>query len=154
MSINELVADADTFRDRMHEVQEIYFPHDKTFFGKMRNFWDIYRPRNAIDAINLGMSPAAYYLAKLPPPIHKTLNDILKYSTQIITGINPEVGAATGITYGLSEILYGLKTQSGKRLLSGLVGSLTHMKKIPEFSEFARRAEEILDAHIPQFKAA
>lgn len=148
-TIDDLLSNAGQVKDRLHEYSEIYFPSDKDFFGKIKNFWDIYKPRSAVDVVNFTMSPPAYYLWKLPEPIHRTLNDVLGYSTHILTELNPELGVATGITYGLSETIYGLKTKSGKRMLSGLIGSLTHMKQLGDekIKDFAERTLEKLEQY-------
>mgnify|MGYP001559584807 CR=1 FL=1 len=142
-SLGELVEETNSVKQDLEENgAEVYLPKNGSFFEKCRNYWESMHPKSALEYSYAISSPAGYILWRMPPEMHETLNKVLSYSSLALSRLHPIAGLASGIVYGLSEIVYGIKTRSGKSLVSGLVGSLTHLKKIgePKLTEFADHA--------------
>jgi hypothetical protein len=122
-------------KDLPSKPARLYIPEDgetrSGFLEKIRGYWDEYKPKSAFGYAAAVVFPTPYFLWKLPSDLHGYLNDILKGASAIsMRAGQPEVAAATGITYAISQAVYGLKTKSGKHVLSGLEGIVTNTKKI------------------------
>ncbi len=104
-----------------------------------------YRPKTVKDFVaQATLGPAGYVLWKLPPDVHKKVNELLKYATAISTKAKPEISMALGITYFISQVLYGLKTKSGKHVVSGLAG-IGHSAKKMKIAGLEKLASSTLD---------
>ena len=57
-------------------------------------------------------------------------NKLLEYATGVASVCGPpQAKLATGLSYAISEAVYGLKSSSGKRTASGLVGIIHHLRE-------------------------
>jgi hypothetical protein len=113
------------------ERQKYLVDKVKTILDKYTHIIERYRPKTVKDFVaSATLGPAGYTLWKLPPDIHKKVNELLKYAAAISSKTKPEVGAALGITYFISQAMYGIKTKSGKHVISGLTGIGHSAKKL------------------------
>lgn len=122
-------------KDMPGKPAHLYIPEGEEaksgFLEKVRGYWDEYKPKSAFGYAAAVVFPTPYFLWKLPADLHGYLNDILKGATAISARAGqPEVAAATGITYAISQAVYGLKTKSGKHVMSGLEGIVANTKKM------------------------
>lgn len=144
MALEKLLEDVKKHLDGKDSV-EVYAPERAEYrtgiLDKAREYWKALEPKGAIERIYRLTSPGSYFLWKLPPELHEKLNDVLSYSLPIIARAGP-AGIAAGLTYAVSEMMYGLKTKSLKRVVSGLVGAVTHIKKLPVTGKSERVTKE------------
>jgi hypothetical protein len=128
----------------------------KGMLERMRTYWNTIKPRNVPEAVAAVVMPAPYHLWKLPVEVHEKLNDILGVAAGIATVAQPEVGLATGIAYGISQVIYGLKTGSGKHTGSGLMGIVEHVKKLDleEHKPLIDKIEGIIHNYFHNFNPA
>jgi hypothetical protein len=126
----------------------------KGLMEKVKGYWNQMKPNNVQEAVASVVIPTPYYLWKLPPDVHKTMNDILGAATDIAAKVNPEVGIATGLAYGISQVIYGLKTGSGKHTGAGLVGIAEHIKRAgsDEHQPILEKIEEVIQNYFHGFK--
>jgi hypothetical protein len=144
-NLDEIVEETNSLKQDLKEHSpEVYIQHHPRLITYLEDYWNAMKPHSMREAQLMALSfPTAqipYYLWKLPPEMHQYLNTALGYATSILARTQPEAALATGVFYGLSQAIYGIKTKSGKDLVSGLVGLLTHLKKVPEAKEFSRKA--------------
>ena len=112
-------------------VPQMDYSEHKTFLDHVGRYWNEYKPRNVFEYAGLVTNPAAYALWRMPNETHQYLNKALQYATKVsaLTG-QEEIALATGITYAISQAVYGLKNKSAKHVMSGLVGIISNAKKI------------------------
>lgn len=130
-NIEELVEDSEKIRLEEKE-RKLYLSDNATSINSFQKYWEEMKPRSAVQTIYALSNPGIYTLWKLPTHLHDSFNKTLSYATYILSRTQPEAAIATGLFYGVSEAIYGIKTKSGKHFMSGLVGLLTHMKNLPE----------------------
>jgi len=129
---------------------ELYFPEKENFWDKIKNSYNNYIPQNPYEIASAIIFPSGYYLNKMPLPVHRRFNKILKYSTKILAEYGAEEPAlAVGIAYGLSSIIYGIKSKSGKHTTAGIFHILNHLEKHPnkKLSVFAKNSKKIFEKH-------
>lgn len=148
-SLDNLLEDADSLKEKFANQEEthLYMPDHNSLEEKHRNLvdyaeecWDKMQPHSASQAVaSIAVNPGIYMLWKLPAEMHDYLDKTLGYATYVLARTAPEAALATGLTYGISEVMLAMKEQSGKRLVSGLIGLLTHLKKAPnqKFQNFS-----------------
>lgn len=116
--------------------------------GFLRDMWNTYYPKKFYEKIWAAGSPITYSLWKMPADTHKDLNYVLDYATEILATVQPEAAIVTGVTDGISHVLYGLKAKkdSGKHVVSGLSKIVTHLEKAdPEKAEkFKKKVDEFI----------
>jgi hypothetical protein len=126
--------------DSIKEIS-LYMPdkkQQKYLVGKVRKILEDYkhiveeyRPKTVKEfVLQAALGPQGYLLWKLPPDVHKKVNELLKYASGISAKFQPEVGMAVGLGYFISQVMYGIKTKSGKHLISGLTGIGHSAKKM------------------------
>lgn len=152
-SILKETKDFQTELEKNRGTHELNMPHHSTLLEQSRDYWKNLKPKSAKEAAAAIVSPGVYSLWKLPPELHEYVNTTLKYATEILAETQPEAAVATGIVYGISEIMYGIKTGSGKRLISGLAGTLHHMENSnhEEAREFSRNTFSSLRDYFATF---
>jgi hypothetical protein len=148
-SLDELVKEASEVRESLNwNNAEVYIQPNPRLIESLEEYWEAMKPKTVRDvqvmALPFPSLQIPYYLWKLPPEMHRYLNTALECATSVLARKDPEAALATGVFYGLSQAMYGIKTKSGKHLMSGLVGILTHLKKLPETKEFSKRAMQSL----------
>lgn len=119
--------------------RDIYMPQEerkRDFLDRVKNYWAESKPKSAFDyskylaKTNPALSGPIqiYELWKLPIDAHEDLNYILSRAYEL-SAVHPEARLATGVAYAISQTIYGIKTKSGKHILSGLQGIVTHFDK-------------------------
>jgi len=142
------------------EQHELYMPNKhkehKKLWEKMEDFSDKQRPKNWKDWTTMVVFPHGYTLWKLPPKVHHYVNKVLGYATEALAPIQPEAALGTGIAYGISQVVYGIKTKSGKHVGSGIGGLVENLKKadIKELKPFLKKAEDIIGQYFHNFNEA
>lgn len=129
---------------------ELYMPENEDVWEKTKTSYRDYIPKNPYELVSAMSSPSGYYLWKMPLPAHRRLNKLLNYSTKLLARYGDEGHAlATGITYGLSSIVYGLKKRSGKHTTAGIFHTLHHLEKHPnkKLSTFAKNSKKVFEKH-------
>ena len=100
------------------------------FLDRIRRYWNEFKPRSVKEYVTRVVLPE-YALWKMPNQTHEDFNYLLRRATELSSAVGQEeVALATGLTYAVSQTIYGLKNRSGKHVLSGLQGIITHGKKI------------------------
>jgi len=124
--------------------------------GKVKDYWNQIKPNNVQEAVAYLTMPAPYYLWKMPVEVHRRVNDILDIATGIAAAVNPEMGLGLGISHSVSQVIYGLKTGSGKHTGSGLVGIVEHVKKLgsDEHKSTIEKIEQVIEGYFNNFKPA
>ena len=115
---------------RTHELPvpaqiPIYLPHPdyrEGFLKTVRGYWAEVKPKSAFEYAAYAANPSAYLLWKMPKETHAKLNTLLGTLAPLSEALGPEAVVGVGIAYAISQVIYGLKTRSGKHLLSGLEG--------------------------------
>lgn len=152
-TLEEFVEEAKIMSGQLKEGEaEIYTPKYQYFLEKTKTYWENLHPKTALERTYAMASPGLYALWKLPDGLHEDLNQALGYTTLLLSRAGPLAAISSGAVYGVSELVYGIKTKSGKRFLSGLVGLLTHLRKIPEARAFSERAMSSLKGHFDTFQ--
>ncbi|MEK6927276.1 MAG: hypothetical protein AABX11_02485 [Nanoarchaeota archaeon] len=104
---------------------------------KVAEYWNSARPKSAFDYVVAatstvpGLSGASSLVRmwKMPENEHAKLNNLLA-SAYALSKVHPVAQTVTGLTYAVSQAIYGLKTGQGAHILSGLKGILTHTDKM------------------------
>lgn len=116
------------------EESQLYMIADgkesRRFLDLAKEYWNQIKPQNVGEAIASVLLPTPYQIWKLPPEVHKKMNDILGVAADIAFAAGPEAEAAVGLAYGISQAIYGFKTQSGKHAGAGLVGIAEGIKRL------------------------
>ncbi len=146
--IEEIVKETDALMSDLEgNSPEVYMPNHPSLVKDLEDYWEAMKPQSLrgaqLMALPFPSFQIPYYLWKLPPHIHEYFNSALKYATSVLSRTDPEAALATGVFYGISQAIYGIKTRSGKHLMSGLVRILTNLKEHPDTKEFSKK---ILDS--------
>jgi len=140
---------------------EIYMPQDESFMNGIKKSWSPYKPRNFYEQLWKTASPASYFLWKMPPETHKKFNDLLGYAL-VIFGKEPRTAAVLGVTDGVSQAVYGIKTmrdssarksESGKHVMSGLTKIVDHAEKSddPKIKNFGSKVKRFFERYMVNF---
>ncbi len=132
------------------EEHELYMPEKENFWNRIKDSYRNYLPKNPCELVSAMTSPSGYYVWKMPISAHKRLNKLLSYSTNLLVRREAEEPAlATGIAYGLSSIVYGIKKKSGKHTAAGIFHTLHHLEQHPneKLSIFAKNSKKIFEKH-------
>ena len=124
----------DDLTEKMKEIKisdKMYIPTSKAVLNIMRENWrNMNKPVGVIDATHRLIAPQSYLLWKLTPENHSEFNRIMEDVPKLLRTISPRTSYHVGIFNGLSQLVYGLKTQQGKHVLSGLYGLQKHLEKV------------------------
>lgn len=107
-------------------------PENKKIWDKIYEYNKSMEPKDLKEKISQVAFPSAYYMWKMPIEMHEYVNKVLEYATKILRFVQPELGVATGITYSISQAVYGIKTNSGKHTASGLKNLVYNMRNVPK----------------------
>lgn len=134
--------------------KELYMPHGdeaQEHYGKIRKAYETLKPRSAFD-FAFALAPGSsilYTLYKLKPETHKKVNHVLKNVCEFSTVLGPEAPAVTGLMYGVSQVIYGMKTKSGKHVGAGISGIAHHLENEenldPKLKKTLKHAKELSD---------
>lgn len=157
LNLERLVEEVEEAKSKLDSGQEheMYLPKkhglldyvvQKYYDIEQKGFDTFLKPTNSLT----GGLPT-YILWKLPPRMHELLNKTLGYITPLITTRNPQAGIYAGLAYSASELMYSIKTRSGSKLLSGLVGALSNLGKIDKFKQFSDESWKTLESYFKSF---
>ena len=147
-TLEGILEEFDGIRPHLEEGAHIYVPDHPGFLTKIKDYWfNLMNKAGPITASALRGAPGGeinYLLWKMPPRLHAVVNRVLDYTSIVLRKYQPEGAVYTGLLSGASRLIYGIKTRSGKDVVSGLVGSLGHLNQIDD-PKIKSRLENLYD---------
>ena len=151
-----------TIEDLPEQKEHVLYMPDATkeenrgLWEKVKDYAEQMKPKDFRDWMYLS-NPTfhpAYVIWKLPSEMHEYLNKLLKYATEISAVVAPEATPELGLAYGVSQVVYGIKTRSGKHTGAGLTRLVSDLKKVSKnekLNKFLQTAEEIIEKYFHKF---
>jgi len=127
--------------------RELYMPKKPSFTEDLSELKERLKSRDWKGfAAGVGVGPTGYLTWVLPMRWHKKLNKALDALVYVASKAKSGLYIPAKFFSGVSKLLYGLKSKSGKYVVQGATETLEHAKNIdhPHVRKGAKKLREIL----------